>query len=1164
MANRNVIRQDVVQISFDVEQSPIDRIDRSLDDVRSSAADMAQSAERAASEVSQIGTEATEAARSASRLDSGLREAEQGATGAASATSRLSRETDEARRSSEELGRQTRNSSEESEDAIGGLTDSVGELTGAFAGVAAAFAVGQIIQGVNEVEQAMNRLQGQTGATTYEMGLYRDVVQDLYTGGNGQNIGEVADAMALVNQQFKDLDNNTMQNITDDAMALVATFDMDLNETLRGVNALMTNMGLTSAEAFDYIAKGAQNGLDKSHELTDNIAEYSQLWAQAGFSAEEMFTILQNGLDSGAYNLDKVNDFVKEFSISLSDGRVAEHIDRFSKETQTLFAEWQKGGASQKDVFNSIINDLSSMTSEQEALSVASTVWSALGEDNAMKVITSLNKVNTTYAEVGDTMESINDIRYDDLGSSFERLRRTGGELLDKTLAPALSSVNNALSDGIEWVSKFVDENETLATGMAAAALTATGLAVGTMAVVTAVKFIPPALAKVSESFAKLNLSMGPVGIALLGISAAVGIATAALKASNVSIEEYDGTLEECRAEIKRNEEAHRKAVERYGKNSAAAKDLEKDIDKLNKQYELGGGVVGEMTERVEENSKAFSEMSKAQNEAMSALEDTEINGLQAVSMLESLSSKAQLTSSDLDLMSKYADYLNDTFNCNIKVNYDTGELTGFNPDVVVKQIIAASNDKKVQSAMAFLSGEEFTSGYIEAAKNVNAIEKALTEAEKEYEKLRENAHMSVGYAASNSEMTKQASEVRELKDALSEAEGSLNEFDQELETYGNIVDETGEVTKTFREALIETAESGGEFIRMAEETSEAAGSINDSVQATADAVTEYNDKLYNLAKAYDEALLAAQESVEGQYSAWDKVGEIANTSIGELQAALQSQSDYWASYSDNLAILQEKAQSISGLSDLLATMADGSEDSAAAIAALAGASDEDLSAVVSDWQSVKDKQDEAAQNMALTQTEFQTKLAEMGADMQEFVVAMDLTDDATEKAYSTINGYINTILGTIASRKNEVTSALSSLMSATSTYNLPQITIPAEGNATGTTNSADTFIAGEEGPELIVGKKGSTVFPATETNKIVDVVKDYAVQDNTGGYSPKASSGGRIVQKNTTYAPQFTLNLNGASATDSNKRTVKRWIKESFEELLSNLETDNEPLVEV
>ena len=80
-------------------------------------------------------------------------------------------------------------------------------------------------------------------------------------------------------------------------------------------------MGLDAEEAFDLMAKGAQNGLDKSGELADNLARSGSLYQQAGFSAKEMFAIMQNGLDSGAYSLDKVNDFVKEFSISLADGR---------------------------------------------------------------------------------------------------------------------------------------------------------------------------------------------------------------------------------------------------------------------------------------------------------------------------------------------------------------------------------------------------------------------------------------------------------------------------------------------------------------------------------------------------------------------------------------------------------------------------------------------------------------------------------------------------------------------------------------------------------------------------------------------------------------------------------------------------------------------------
>ena len=146
--------------------------------------------------------------------------------------------------------------------------------------------------------------------------------------------------------------------MTEDGIAMRDVFNMDLSETIRGVDALMENMGATSEHAFDLMAKGAQNGLDKSGELADNIAEYSQLWEQAGFSAEEMFAIMENGLDSGAYNLDKVNDFVKEFGISLSDGRIEENINSFSAGTKNLFNQWKAGKATTKDVFQSVINDL--------------------------------------------------------------------------------------------------------------------------------------------------------------------------------------------------------------------------------------------------------------------------------------------------------------------------------------------------------------------------------------------------------------------------------------------------------------------------------------------------------------------------------------------------------------------------------------------------------------------------------------------------------------------------------------------------------------------------------------------------------------------------------------------------------------------------------------
>ena len=95
----------------------------------------------------------------------------------------------------------------------------------------------------------------------------------------------------------------------------------------------------------DYIVRGTQNGLDKTNELGDNLSEYAGKFEQAGYSASEYFQLLQNGLEGGAYNLDKVNDAINEVTTRLADGTIGDAIDLYSQKTQSLFLAWQNGGS---------------------------------------------------------------------------------------------------------------------------------------------------------------------------------------------------------------------------------------------------------------------------------------------------------------------------------------------------------------------------------------------------------------------------------------------------------------------------------------------------------------------------------------------------------------------------------------------------------------------------------------------------------------------------------------------------------------------------------------------------------------------------------------------------------------------------------------------------
>ena len=447
-----------------------------------------------------------------------------------------------------------------------------GKLQSALATAGLAYGAKEITEIGTDYEQAMKQVAAVTGAGTEEMDAMSDSIQKIYTSGIGENLEEVAGAAALVKQQFGDIDSSTLEQITQDAIAMSGIFGTDLNETLRGVNALMNNMGLSAEEAFDYIAKGTQNGLDKSGELSDNLAEYSQIWEQAGFSAEEMFSILQNGLDSGAYNLDKVNDFVKEFSISLSDGRIEENVDKFSLGTRNLFAEWQNGKASQKDVFNSIISDLSNMTDQQEALSIASSVWSALGEDNAMKVITSLNNVNDTYSDVKGTMESIEEINYDNFADKTAALKRkVEMDVIIPITQKYMPKIEKAIDYVAEHLDEIVDHAKPIAAGIAAAFAVKKIVDFGTTTVNT--------VKTIQTAFRLLNTS-NPLGWIAIGVGAVASVATALLADEKKKSQEWKNHLEDVRESAAKIPDEVQKSIDKTNECTKAWEDMHQQISK--------------------------------------------------------------------------------------------------------------------------------------------------------------------------------------------------------------------------------------------------------------------------------------------------------------------------------------------------------------------------------------------------------------------------------------------------------------------------------------------------------------------------------------------------------------------------------------------------------
>ena len=359
----------------------------------------------------------------------------------------------------EELADSTEDASESAKNAEGGFTVLKGALASLVAdGIRMAIDAFKELAGAQS--QASNIFQASTGVATEAMSDYNDAIESIYKNNFGESLQDVAEKMAKVKEVTGELDAGKLQEMTEAGLTLEDTFGMDMTETLRGVQSLMDHFGMSSEEAFDLIASGAQNGLNFTDELGDNVAEYAGKFAEAGYSSEEYFQLLKNGADGGAYNLDKVNDAINEVTTRLADGTIDDSINMFSSGTQDVFEAWKTGGATQKEVIDSIVKDIQNTKGEQDKMNLSALAFGTMAEDGGTKFIESLSAVGDSFTDTKGKMDEIKEIRYDDVMSELSGLGRT---IKLDLITPIVQELLPPIKTGLQWM---IDNSEVVKAGI--------------------------------------------------------------------------------------------------------------------------------------------------------------------------------------------------------------------------------------------------------------------------------------------------------------------------------------------------------------------------------------------------------------------------------------------------------------------------------------------------------------------------------------------------------------------------------------------------------------------------------------------------------------------------------------------------------------------------
>ena len=313
-------------------------------------------------------------------------------------------------------------------------------------------AASNAVQVAGNMDKGVRKIASATNASAEDMQNLRSVVETIYGDNFGESAEDIADSISKIKQNLGDLSDDELIKITESAYALQDVFDYGVDESSRAVKAMMENFDVSAAEAYDYIARGAQNGLDYSGELLDNISEYSVQFKKMGLSASDMFTIFENGAVNGAWNLDKIGDSVKELAIRVIDGSdtTKQGFEALGFKADEMAKKFGAGGETARDAFQEVITALAAMDDPVAQNTAGINLMGTMWEDMGAQAVLALGDISDSAYDCAGALDGIKDVNYGGLPDTLESIKRQIDLLIEpigKSLVPSLNEVSETISD---------------------------------------------------------------------------------------------------------------------------------------------------------------------------------------------------------------------------------------------------------------------------------------------------------------------------------------------------------------------------------------------------------------------------------------------------------------------------------------------------------------------------------------------------------------------------------------------------------------------------------------------------------------------------------------------------------------------------------------------
>lgn len=415
----------------------------------------------------------------------------------------------------------------ESVKELGTKVEDAGKAMGGVSAVASAGLVATAKTAADN-EAAVNKYIASTGKATTETEKYKNLMKTIFKNNYGESIEDVADKMRIVSNILGDLPEDELQRVVEKSYMLEDAYDMDFQENIRGVNALIDQFGITADQAYELINQGAQKGLNQNQDLTDQIAEYSTYYAKLGFDAEDFFNIMIAGSKDGAYQIDYLNDAMKEFGIRTKDNSSSTNdaYKALGLNAKTINNEFAQGGEKAQKAFAEVTKAIMGIENPVKRNEIGVALFGTKFEDLEESAVFAMVSAKDQVNMLGDTVEQTSETMYGGTAAKAQEALKTIqiaiarlGEIILPLLAPVIQKIAE-LAEKFSNLNPVIQKIILVVTAITAA-LAPVLIIIGK--VISAVGTIMPVVAKIGGVLAKAPVVLGAIKTAIAVVVGALG-----------------------------------------------------------------------------------------------------------------------------------------------------------------------------------------------------------------------------------------------------------------------------------------------------------------------------------------------------------------------------------------------------------------------------------------------------------------------------------------------------------------------------------------------------------------------------------------------------------------------------------------------------------------